>query len=177
MKQTFEVSATGSSMCGGRIATVKTLVEFDVDKDPITEFYDNARSGIFMRGYNILHWGAINGVESACCFFVAKDCERMARRLLKDCADYKWAADRLKVIKDAENGKAVEGVREYNGKLVCTGGWDKDSLQRRMRHYEGRVNVTNLVLSELGYDPNDKKGVRMVCRNLGIDAYPGNGTC
>lgn len=177
MKRTFKVTATGSSMCGGRIATVSTLVEFDIDKDSIKEFYDSARHGIFLRGYNILHWGAINGVEDGKCLFVVMDNERMCRRILRDCADYEWAADRLKVIKDAENGKVAEGVKEYKGMWICQGGWSRDSLERMMRKAESRISVTSLVLDELGYDPNDRDGIRRVCRNMGIDAYPGNGTC
>lgn len=162
------VSATGSSMCGGRIATITANVEFDDTQESVKDFYDKARQGIFTRGYNILHWGAINGLDAGKCFFVVLDNERMAQRILNDCAEYSWFDNALKAIADAEAGETVEGVFNYQGEWRYQGGWTKARLEEMKRQLASRVEVTKLVLDELGFDPDDREGVKRVCKNLGL---------
>lgn len=175
MKKTYSVTATCSGTCGGNIARLSVNVEFDIDNDSMEEFFKNAQSKFFMMGYNILHWRAINDLEGARCIFVVPDNERICRRILKNCDEYAWASNNIKLIEDAENGKFVDGVKEYKGKLIYEG-WTKDSLTALMLNAKNNVEVTCLVLDELGYDPNDNAGVRRVCNNIGIDSYRGNGT-
>lgn len=176
MNRKYEISACGSGFAG-RIATVKAIIEFDIDKETAKDFYDKARHAIFLRGYNILHWGAVNGVEGGRCVFVAYKNERLAKRVLRDLADYKVFADMVSEICASEkSGEAGEHTRLYNGEW-CYGAWCKDHAKQAMNRFKNRVEVTDLVLDELGYDPADREGIKRVCENLGIDAYPGNGTC
>ena len=176
MNRKYEISACGSGFAG-RIATVKAVIEFDADKETAKDFYEKARHAIFLRGYNILHWGAINGVEGGRCVFVAYKNERLAMRVLRDLSDYKVFADMVNAIEASEkSGEAGERTHCYKGEW-CYGGRSKDSAKRQMERFKNRVAVTDLVLDELGYDPADREGIKRVCNNIGIDAYPGNGTC
>lgn len=174
MKNTYKVTAICSNMCGGNIAKLNAIVEFDLDSDSMEEFFENVRSRFFAMGYNILNWHSINDIEGARCIFVVADNDRMCRRILKDCNEYAWAENHIKLIEDVENGKSIDGVREANGEVICAGGWTKDSLKSVMQNVKNDISVTCLVLDELGLDPNDNAGVRRICTNLGIDNIPGN---
>ena len=176
MKNIYKVTAICSSMCGGNIARLSTNVEFDLNSDSMEKFFENVRSRFFAMGYNILNWHAINDIEGARCIFVVADNDRICRRILKNCDEYAWAANHIKLIEDVENGKSIDGVRERNGEVICAGGWTKDSLIKLMLNAKNDISVTCLVLDELGLDPNDNGGVRTICNNLGIDHIPGNGS-
>lgn len=177
MNRKYEISVCGSGCGSGSIATVKVVIDFDIDKETAKDFYDKACSAVFMCGYNILHWGAVNGVEGGRCVFVAYKNERLAKRVLRDLTDYKVFADMVSEIRASEkSGEAGEHTHLYNGEW-CYGRWSKDHAMQAMKRFENRVAVTDLVLDELGYDPADREGIKRVCNNLGIDAYPGNGTC
>lgn len=167
MKCKFLVKA----LCNGGLGLhpVSMFVEYD-DCEPVQKFFDDARSMMFMAGYtSILHWESIDGCEYAKIIFDMQPCDNFVRKVLNLLEKRQYFVNMLDMIKQAKEGKEVEGVFCNSlGEWMANGGYSEDGIKKEIYLIQSTLRNYKECLSLLGVDVDDRKDMKRILTNLGF---------